>query len=113
MRGGDRRHRSTRRRSVLAVHSARTFTAALFAGGSSVSIVGSGGLEPDTEMFRLFYFLAALVGTAVTSLVLTYLMRVYTALLAEYVRLRTDGHELDVELAHFLGYTPEQIDVSA
>ncbi len=58
-----------------------TFTAALFAGGSSVSIVGSGGFEPDTDTFRLFYFLAALAGTAVTSLVLTYLMQVYTALL--------------------------------
>jgi hypothetical protein len=58
-----------------------TVTAALFAGGSSVSIVGSGGFEPDTDTFRLFYFLAALAGTAVTSLVLTYLMQVYTALL--------------------------------
>jgi hypothetical protein len=58
-----------------------TFTAALFAGGSSVSIVGSGGFEPYTDTFRLFYFLTALAGTAVTSLVLTYLMQVYTALL--------------------------------
>ena len=29
-----------------------TFIAALFAGGSSVSIVGSGGFEPDTDTFR-------------------------------------------------------------
>jgi hypothetical protein len=58
-----------------------TFTAALFAGGSSVSIVGSGRFEPYTDTFRLFYFLTALAGTAVTSLVLTYLMQVYTALL--------------------------------
>jgi hypothetical protein len=58
-----------------------TFIAALFAGGSSVSIVGSGGFEPYTDTFRLFYFLTALAGTAVTSLVLTYLMQVYTALL--------------------------------
>ena len=55
-----------------------TFTAALFAGGSSVSIVGAGGFEPYTDTFRLFYFWAALAGTAVTSLVLTYLMQVYT-----------------------------------
>jgi hypothetical protein len=58
-----------------------TFIAALFAGGSSVSIVGSGGFEPYTEPFRLFYVLTSLAGTAVTSLVLTYLMQVYTALL--------------------------------
>jgi hypothetical protein len=58
-----------------------SFIAALFAGGSSVSIVGSGALEPDTETFRLVYFLTALAGTAVTSLVLTYLMQVYAALL--------------------------------
>jgi hypothetical protein len=58
-----------------------SFIAALFAGGSSVSIVGSSGLEPDTKTFRLFYFLTALSGTTATSLVLTYLMQVYTALL--------------------------------
>ena len=58
-----------------------TFTAALFAGGSSVSIVGAGGFEPHTETFRLFYLFTSLAGTAVTSLVLTYLMQVYTALL--------------------------------
>jgi hypothetical protein len=58
-----------------------TFTAALFAGGRSVSIVGSGGFEPYTGKFRMFYFFTALAGTAVTSLVLTYLMQVYTALL--------------------------------
>jgi hypothetical protein len=39
------------------------------------------GFEPYTDTFRLFYFLTALAGTAVTSLVLTYLMQVYTALL--------------------------------
>ena len=58
-----------------------SFIAALFAGGSSVSIVGSGGFEPSTDTFRLFYWLTSLAGTAVTSLVLTYLMQVYTALL--------------------------------
>lgn len=58
-----------------------TFIAALYAGGSSVSIVGSGGFQPYTDTFRLLYFLTALAGTAVTSLVLTYLMQVYTALL--------------------------------
>ena len=32
-----------------------------------------GALEPHTETFRPFYFFSALIGTAVTSLVLTYL----------------------------------------
>ena len=32
--------------------------------------------------------------------------------LAEYVRLRAEWNEPDVELAHLLGYTPEQIDVA-
>ena len=58
-----------------------SFIAALFAGGSSVSIAGSSALEPDTDRFRLFYFFTAVAGTAVTSLVLAYLMQVYSALL--------------------------------
>jgi hypothetical protein len=58
-----------------------SFGGPLLAGGSSVSIVGSGGFEPYTDTFRLFDFLTALAGTAVTSLVLTYLMQVDTALL--------------------------------
>jgi hypothetical protein len=58
-----------------------SFVTALLAGGSSVSIAGSGALEPDTEKFRLFYFFTAIAGTAVTSVVLTYLMQVYSALL--------------------------------
>jgi hypothetical protein len=40
-----------------------SFIAAVFAGGSSVSIVGSGALEPHTQTFRLFYFFTALAGT--------------------------------------------------
>jgi hypothetical protein len=111
-----------------------TFIAALFAGGSNVSILGSGGFEPYTDSFRLFYLLTALAGTAVTSLVLTYLMQVYTALLRrntvaldvagmevtddveagpdEYVRLRESCDAPLVRLAGLLGYTPERIDVS-
>ena len=68
-----------------------TFIAALFAGSSSVSIVGSGGFEPYTDTLRLFHFLTALAGRAVTSLVLTYLMQVYTA------RLRRNTVALDVD----------------
>ena len=82
-----------------------TFTAALFAGGNSVSIVGSGGFEPYSDAFRLFYFLTALAGTAVTSLVLTYLMQVYTALL------RRNTVALDVDT--WSGQTGDAVELLA
>jgi hypothetical protein len=56
------------------------FITALQAGGNSTSIVGSGDFSPETAAFRLFYVFASLVGTAIVSLTLTYLMQVYTAL---------------------------------
>ena len=39
--------------------------------------MGSGGFEPYTDTFRLFYFFTALAFTAVTSLALTWLLQVY------------------------------------
>ena len=56
------------------------FITALFAGGSSTSIVGAGDFTPQTSGLRLFYLFTSLVGTAIVSLTLTYLMQVYTAL---------------------------------
>jgi len=56
------------------------FITALQAGGNSTSIVGSGDFSPQTNAFRLFYIFASLVGTAIVSLTLTYLMQVYSAL---------------------------------
>lgn len=47
-----------------------------------MSVVGAGGFEPYTDTFGSSTVVTALAGTAVTSLVLTYLMRVYAALLA-------------------------------
>ena len=82
-----------------------SFIAALFAGGSSVSIVGSGGLQPNTDTFRLFYFFTALAGTAATSLVLTYLMQVYTALL----RRNTVALEIDT----WSGQTGDAVELLA
>jgi len=58
----------------------RDFITALFAGGNSLSIVGTGDFTPQTTPFKLFYFYNSLVGTAVISLTLTYLMQVYNAL---------------------------------
>lgn len=56
------------------------FMSALFAGGSSISIVGAGNFEPKSGGFKLFYLFNSLVGMSVISLTLTYLMQIYSAL---------------------------------
>jgi len=56
------------------------FITALYAAGSSVSLVGASNFSPQTSGFRLLYLFNSIVGTAVTSLTLTYLMQVYNAL---------------------------------
>ena len=54
--------------------------AAMYAGGSSVAIVGAGDFAPRTSAFRLLYLFNSLVGMSVISLTLTYLLQIYTAL---------------------------------
>ena len=56
------------------------FITAMYAGGSSLSIVGAGNFSPQTRGMRMFYLLDSLVGMSVISLTLTYLMQVYSAL---------------------------------
>jgi hypothetical protein len=56
------------------------FMTALLAGGSSMSIVGASDYGPASPGFKLLYLFNSLVGMSVTSLTLTYLMQVYTAL---------------------------------
>ncbi len=56
------------------------FIAAMYAGGSSISIIGAGDFAPRTSAFRLFYLFNSLVGMSVISLTLTYLLQIYTAL---------------------------------
>jgi hypothetical protein len=56
------------------------FAEALYAAGSSMSIVGSGDLVPRTDATRLLYLFNSLVGMSVVSLTLTYVMQVYSAL---------------------------------
>lgn len=56
------------------------FVTALFAAGSSLSIVGSGNFSPTSNSYKILYLFFSLVGLSVTSLTLTYLMQVYTAL---------------------------------
>lgn len=57
------------------------FITAVYAGGSSLSIVGSGNFVPNTAAMKVFFLVNALIGTSVISLTLTYLMQVYGALL--------------------------------
>ena len=56
------------------------FVAAMYAGGSSMAIVGSSDFAPQTGWARIFYLFNSLVGMSVVSLTLTYVMQVYTAL---------------------------------
>lgn len=56
------------------------FISAMFAGGSSISIVGAGNFEPRSGGFMMFYLFNSLVGMSVISLTLTYLMQIYSAL---------------------------------
>ncbi|KQO92610.1 hypothetical protein ASF33_16360 [Methylobacterium sp. Leaf92] len=56
------------------------FITALYAGGSSMAIVGASDFKPVMDGYRVFYLMNSLVGMSVTSLVLTYVMQVYTAL---------------------------------
>ena len=56
------------------------FVTALYAGGSSLALVGASNFTPQTGAFRMVYLFNSLVGASVISLTLTYLMQVYTAL---------------------------------
>jgi hypothetical protein len=56
------------------------FVSALYAGGNSISIVGSGGFSPSVSRYRLVYLFNSIVGLSVTSLTLTYLMQIYSQL---------------------------------
>ena len=56
------------------------FMTALYAGGSSMAIGGASDFKPGTDSYRILYLVNSLVGMSVTSLVLTYVMQVYSAL---------------------------------
>lgn len=56
------------------------FLTALYAGGSSMAIVGASDFRPTTDAYRIIYLVNSLIGMSVTSLVLTYVMQVYGAL---------------------------------
>ena len=56
------------------------FVAAMYAGGTSMAIVGASDFTPHTSPTRLLFLFNSLIGMSVMSLTLTYLMQVYTAL---------------------------------
>lgn len=72
------------------------FITATLVAGNSLSIVGSGDYAPHTTGTRLLFLLNSLIGASVLSLVLSYLVQVYSALrernaLALTVDLMTDN----------------------
>lgn len=74
----------------------RDFVTALVVAGNSLSIVGGGDFSPHTSGTRLLFLVNSLIGASVLSLVLSYLVQVYSALrernaLALTVDLMTDG----------------------
>jgi hypothetical protein len=58
----------------------KDFVTALLVAGNSLSIVGSGDYSPHTPATRILYLLNSLIGASVLSLVLSYLVQVYSAL---------------------------------
>jgi hypothetical protein len=56
------------------------FVTAMYAGGTSMAIVGASDFTPHTSPTRLLFLFNSLIGMSVISLTLTYLMQVYTAL---------------------------------
>lgn len=72
------------------------FVTALLVAGNSLSIVGGGSYSPHTTGTRLLFLINSLIGASVLSLVLSYLVQVYSALrernaLALMIHLMTGG----------------------
>lgn len=60
--------------------SGRDFVTAMFAGGSSIAVVGAGSYSPQSGPLKMFYLFNSLLGMSGLSLTLTYLMQIYSAL---------------------------------
>ena len=58
----------------------KDFVTALLVAGNSLSIVGGGDYSPHTPGTRFLYLINSLIGACVLSLVLSYLVQVYSAL---------------------------------
>jgi hypothetical protein len=84
------------------------FVTALLVAGNSLSIVGGGDYAPHTTGTRILYMLNSLIGASVLSLVLSYLVQVYSALrernaLAMTIDLMTGGTGDAAEMLARLG----------
>jgi hypothetical protein len=84
------------------------FVTALLVAGTSLSIVGGGDYSPHTAGTRILFLLNSLIGASVLSLVLSYLVQVYTALrernaLALTIDLMTGGTGDAAEMLARLG----------
>src|SRR5215208_6524268 len=56
------------------------FITALYVGGSSLSFIGASDFTPQNGFFRMFYLLTSLIGVSLASLIVTYLMELYSDL---------------------------------
>jgi hypothetical protein len=86
----------------------RDFVTALIVAGNSLSIVGGGDYAPHTTGTRLLFLFNSLMGASVLSLVLSYLVQVYSALrernaLALTIDLMTGGTGDAAEMLARLG----------
>jgi len=86
----------------------RDFVTALLVAGNSLSIVGGGNYAPHTTGTRILFLLNSLIGASVLSLVLSYLVQVYSGLrernaLALTVHLMTGGTGDAAEMLARLG----------
>lgn len=86
----------------------RDFVTALLVAGNSLSIVGGGDYAPHTSGTRILFLLNSFIGASVLSLVLSYLVQVYSGLrernsLALTVDLMTGGTGDAAEMLARLG----------
>jgi hypothetical protein len=96
----------------------KDFVTALLVAGNSLSIVGGGDYSPHTAGTRILYLLNSLIGASVLSLVLSYLVQVYSGLrerntLALTVDLMTGGTGDAAEMLARLGPDDDFSDASS
>ncbi len=58
----------------------RDFMSALYAAGTSLSFASSSDFKPQSAAFQAYFMLSSLIGMSIMSLVLTYVMQIYSAL---------------------------------
>ena len=94
------------------------FITALLVAGNSLSIVGSGDYAPHTAGTRILFLINSLIGASVLSLVLSYLVQVYSALrgrnaLALTIHLMTAGTGDAAEILARLGLDSKSGDATS